>query len=211
MSHEATFRTDTESRLLKPDLVVLTKRWETGGAIKPRCASPNDTSPKRHLSQKILGAITSVLIQGDGKLSLQWRTLTIVLALMPGMLGCGSKLEVAPVSGTVLLDGQPLAGASVNTQPISTSAKPNPGSGSFGKTDAQGHYSLEVVDPPIVGAMVGEHRVTITRGDKVLYRSSDLPVKSQNGPWPDRYSDGSLRLTVPPEGTTEANFELTLK
>ncbi len=144
-------------------------------------------------------------------MSLPWRTLTIVLALTLGMVGCGSKLKVAPVSGTVLLDGQPLAGASVNTQPISTAANPKPGSGSFGKTDAQGHYSLEVVDPPIAGAMVCEHRVTIIRGSKELYRSSDAPVKSQEGSWPARYSDGSLRLSVPLEGTTEANFELTLK
>jgi hypothetical protein len=124
---------------------------------------------------------------------------------------------LAPVSGTILLDGEPLVGASVNTQPISTSSNREPGAGSFGNTDAQGHYSLELVDPPLAGAVLGEHRLTITRRKQQIEQYDDtdeidLRVRPPQGPpWPDRYGNGSLRLTVPPEGTTEANFELTLK
>ncbi len=131
--------------------------------------------------------------------------------LAPVLAGCGSSSNVVPVSGTILLDGEPLVGASINTQPISTTSNPELGSGSFGKTDPQGHYSLELVDPPIAGAVLGEHRVTITRGTEELYRSSDEPVDPPDAPWPTRYSDGSQRLTVTPEGTDEADFELTLK
>jgi len=130
----------------------------------------------------------------------------MVLALA----GCDSRSNLVPVSGIVLLDGEPLVGASVNTQPISTSSNPEPGSGSFGKTDAEGHYSLELVDPPIAGAVLGEHRVTITRETEVLYRSSDERVPPPDVPWPTRYNDGSLRLTIPAGGTDKADFELTL-
>lgn len=133
---------------------------------------------------------------------------TLLLVLVSS--GCGSKPNVVAVSGVVLLDGQPLVGASVNTQPITSSSGENPGSGSFGKTDAEGHYTLELVDPPMAGACIGEHRITINQPDEVEYRSTDELVVPTGPPWPVRYSNGSLRLTVPPEGTTTADFELTL-
>ncbi|MCH8841119.1 MAG: hypothetical protein IH831_10720 [Planctomycetes bacterium] len=58
--------------------------------------------------------------------------------------------------------------------------------------------------------------MTITRREKMdQYDDSDevdeIVKPPQGPPWPNRYGDGSLRLTVPPEGTTEANFDLTLK
>jgi len=134
----------------------------------------------------------------------------VLMVLMFVSLGCGSKPNVVPVSGVVLLDGQPLVGASINTQPIATSDGANPGSGSFGKTDAEGRYTLELVDPPMPGAFIGEHRVTITQSDEVEYRPTDEMVVPTGPPWPKRYGDGSQRLTVPPEGTTTADFELTL-
>jgi len=133
-----------------------------------------------------------------------------MLLLMLVSVGCGSKPTVVPVSGIVLLDGQPLVGASVNTQPIADSSGENPGSGSFGKTDAEGRYTLELVDPPMQGACPGEHRITITKADEEGYSSSDELVAPKGAPWPLRYGNGSLRLTVPPDGTDSANFELTL-
>lgn len=133
---------------------------------------------------------------------------TLLLVLVSS--GCGSNSNVVPVSGIVLLDGQPLVGASVNTQPMASSGD-EPGSGSFGKTDADGRYTLELVDPPMAGACIGEHRVTITQQDGVEYRSTDELVVPTGPPWPKQYSNGSLRLTVPPEGMTTADFELTLK
>ncbi|NOY43613.1 MAG: DUF4198 domain-containing protein [Planctomycetes bacterium] len=132
-----------------------------------------------------------------------------VLAVV--LSGCGTKPNVVTVSGIVLLDGKPMVGASINTQPIATSSKVNPGSGSFGKTDNEGRYTLELVDPSMQGAWVGEHRVTITQASEVGYKSSDEMTISDGPPWPTRYGDGSLRLTVPPEGMDSANFDLTLK
>jgi len=137
--------------------------------------------------------------------------LVIAVVSVLALTGCDSGPGVAPVSGSVLLDGEPLVGASVNTQPISTSAKPKPGSGSFGKTDDQGHYSLELVDPPIAGAVFGEHRVTITRAEEQQDDEDDRLIIERGPRWPARYSDGSLRLTVSEAGTSETDFELTLK
>ncbi len=123
------------------------------------------------------------------------------------LLGCGSGSSYVPVSGVITLDGSPASGLNINTQPISTAAHPNPGSGSYGKTDAQGRYSLEVVEPITPGAIAGEHRVTITRIGSTEHRATDEMVREAY--WPKRYADGSLRLTVPAEGTNGANFDLT--
>lgn len=145
-------------------------------------------------------------------LSQHWLTLFFVSALTLGIAGCGEDTNVAPVEGIVFLDGAPLVGASVNTQPIATSSNPKPGSGSFGKTDEQGHYSLRLIVPLMEGAILGEHRVTITRADAEQLVDNDVPDELQGGrPWPGRYSDGSLRLTVSPDGNTQANYELTLR
>jgi len=135
--------------------------------------------------------------------------LAVMLSVM--LSGCGAKPNVATVSGVIRLDGEPMVGASINTQPIANSSNVNPGSGSFGKTNNEGRYTLELVDPPRQGAWVGKHRVTITQADEVGYRSSDEMTVSEGPSWPTRYGDGSLRLTVPPEGMDSANFDLTLK
>jgi len=127
---------------------------------------------------------------------------------------CGSKFPVAPVSGTVTYQGTPLADATVTTQPIAIDSV-NPGPGSFGKTDAQGHYELELVKPAKKGAIIGDHRVMISC-------PTDSPADSTPPPfgddpnanrqvgrrWPATFSDGSLRLNVPPQGRTDADFHL---
>jgi hypothetical protein len=77
--------------------------------------------------------------------------------------GCGgSGPNVAPVTGRITLDGKPLANATVNFQPIASGNNINPGSGSYGKTDADGRYTLRLVDRDREGAVVGNHRVEIS-------------------------------------------------
>lgn len=118
----------------------------------------------------------------------------MLLWLLTALAGCGQRLPVAPASGVVLLDGAPLANASITTQPIAANSR-NPGSGSFGRTDAEGRFELELVKPAMRGAIIGEHRVMIrpANGDK----------------WPTTFIDGSLRIQVPNEGTKELRLELT--
>jgi hypothetical protein len=137
-------------------------------------------------------------------------------------VGCGDSANVAPVAGIVTLDGKPLVGASVTTQPIAAGSAA-PGSGSFGTTDDQGRFELELVKPAVKGAIIGEHRVMIspasddaanhdpkTSAAGVEYWSDDpsshrAAAKSK---WPAQFTDGSLHLTVPPEGAAEVRFDL---
>lgn len=147
-----------------------------------------------------------------------WR-FSIHLSMLAALAGCGQGMPVAPASGVVMLDGAPLANASITTQPIATDTR-NPGPGSFGRTDAEGRFDLELVNPAMRGAIIGEHRVMIRpagaaaiaapqikNGIKVF---SDAPMKdSAADKWPADFTDGSLRIQVPRKGTKEIRVELT--
>ena len=145
--------------------------------------------------------------------------------LLLACTGCGGAADVAPVSGVVLYGDQPLAGAGITTQPIAQ-GKENPGSGSFGKTDEQGRFTLELVTPAIPGAIIGEHRVMITPPETSATQAAAPATKmvdgvevfiddpqtrratSAGGKWPASFSDGSLRLIVPPAGLTDATISI---
>ncbi|MEO2047179.1 MAG: hypothetical protein ABGX16_11470 [Pirellulales bacterium] len=160
---------------------------------------------------------------GGHRISLKrhdWKCLGTAVLLFS--LGCSDSQQVAPVSGTITFEGQPLVGASITTQPIATDSI-EVGSGSFGLTDEQGRYELELVKPAQKGAIIAEHRVMISHvaGNQTKDKaqtSEDGETKSWDDAtvvksgvaraWPLRYIDGSLRLTVPPEGNTDADFDL---
>jgi hypothetical protein len=76
-----------------------------------------------------------------------------------GLNGCSSRPagypETARVSGTVTLDGVPQEGCSITFSPSA-------GRSSSGKTDAAGRYELYYTGR-IKGAIVGQHRVSISR------------------------------------------------
>lgn len=125
-------------------------------------------------------------------------------------LGCGSSpYDLAPVSGTVTLAGEPLSGAVVNFQPMA-SGSANVGPGSNGRTDTAGHFELNTIQDE-TGAVVGRHRVRI-----YSYSPESPSVEdTDSGPVvervPQRYNYRStLTYTVPEEGTDQANFDLTL-
>jgi hypothetical protein len=148
------------------------------------------------------------------------RNVSMLLWMLVALAGCGQGLPVAPASGVVLLDGSPLANASITTQPVATNSR-NPGPGSFGRTDAEGRFDLELVTPAVRGAIIGEHRVLIRPGGAVTATSapqqtkdgikvfSDAPLKETANKWPASFTDGSLRIQVPSEGTKEIRVEVT--
>ena len=83
------------------------------------------------------------------------------LAIAPGFVlllagGCSrSDLpSLAPVSGTVTLDGKPLKQALVTFRPAKNRA-------SRGRTDGEGHYEL-LYSPGNRGAKIGNHTVIIS-------------------------------------------------
>lgn len=75
--------------------------------------------------------------------------------------GCGSNYPLAPISGRVTVDGEPIAGLRVAFEPIGGSGRPDPGPDSIAVTDAEGRYSLNTTESGHRGAVVGACRVRI--------------------------------------------------
>jgi hypothetical protein len=77
----------------------------------------------------------------------------IVLALL-ATLGCSDgRPERVPVSGQVLIDGQPLTHGYVQFAPADSRA-------STGALDSSGHFTLTCFEPGD-GAVTGKHKVTV--------------------------------------------------
>ena len=130
---------------------------------------------------------------------------TVGLALgMTAAFGCGRQPEVAPVSGLVTLDGQPLAGAHVSFQPVQDDVRAM-AMGSYDTTSSEGRYSLRLVEPDMPGAVPGQHRVRI-RTAVDADQPEDGPLSEER--LPARYRDGTLTFEVPASGTTSADFHL---
>lgn len=112
---------------------------------------------------------------------------------------------LVPVSGTVTLDGKPLAKALVRFQPIpEPGAKPNLYLATpVGSTDENGKYELlylVVNDKRIFGAPLGKHMVVINATDKV--GGELLPLRYSYPP------KSKLTATVV-KGMPPQNFDLT--
>ena len=139
-----------------------------------------------------------------------WRgrlSFPVICGLM--LVGCTqSEYPLAPVSGMVKLDGQPLADAVVNFQPMATEGN-NAGPGSTGRTDASGRFELTTMDD-LNGAVVGKHKVRIYSYSPESPSVSDeddanTPVEKV----PDQYNYRSrLEFEVPSAGTQAADFDL---
>jgi hypothetical protein len=139
------------------------------------------------------------------------RVRSLCLLLLPLAVGCGGGPRTVTVSGRVLLDQKPLAKASVSFQPIASEDNKNPGPGSYAETDDQGYYSLKLVGENRDGAVVGQHRVQITRYDRVVDPEDDHATPARNLVPPQFNRNSKLTWTVTPDGTKEANFTLTSK
>jgi hypothetical protein len=132
----------------------------------------------------------------------------VFLPLLLLCVGCGPKggSAFAPVSGRVLLNNKPLANANVRFQPERKQGDDTNRPDSYGETDEQGYFTLKPVGKDwsgTEGALVGKHFVQISTFDRTLGQNG-LP-RGELVPY--QYNrDSSLTFTVPPEGTTEANF-----
>jgi hypothetical protein len=133
------------------------------------------------------------------------RRLVPLLALLAA--GCGEKFPLAPVAGTVTLDGRPLAGARVGFEPVRAGADPEAGPGSYATTGADGRFTLTALTGR-KGAVVGRHRVWVRTMRAKAGAGGGLAVSARER-LPKRYNDETeLEFVVPPGGTEAALFEL---
>lgn len=107
------------------------------------------------------------------------RGIAIPLTIIASLSGCGSSetgpdIEMIPVTGTVVMDGKPLAGAMVEFHPTGSTK----GNGAYGLTDESGKFTLtDFHSNP--GCPPGEYGVTfskITQPD-----GSPIPPGTQQG------------------------------
>lgn len=123
-----------------------------------------------------------------------------LIAGLAAVLGCSAAgPDIVPVSGTVTLNGKPLADATVAFSPIAKPGEVNAGDGSAGKTDANGEYTLRT-SRGVPGAQVGKHRVRIT---VLAPQVGNSDQRRPRGGWP-------VKNTVPARynGDTELAFEV---
>ncbi|MGE0374606.1 MAG: hypothetical protein AB7I48_12600 [Planctomycetaceae bacterium] len=102
----------------------------------------------------------------------------LVIALLGGglyylansVMGVSNHLpDLGYVSGTITLDGAPLAGAEIQFRPVATEFQVSDRKSietrtSVGRTNEQGYYELQYMEG-VEGAVVGEHRVSISKLD----------------------------------------------
>lgn len=116
--------------------------------------------------------------------------LSPLLVLLATLVGCGpSGPPLGRVTGTVTIDGQPASGVTVNFHPTAG------GRGSSATTDATGQYDL-IFSPSSMGALVGEHTVTITGGEPGLDAGSSGGVLEQKSNVPPAYANAKKTVTV---------------
>jgi hypothetical protein len=82
----------------------------------------------------------------------------LAIGMLFSLAGCGSS--TVPVTGTVKLDGKPLAGVEVVFHP--DPQRGNSGDSASGFTDDQGRYTLLTARTSAHGAAPGYYRVVIT-------------------------------------------------
>jgi hypothetical protein len=136
------------------------------------------------------------------------RTRFLFAFLLVPVVGCGGQ-KVAPVSGKVTMNGQPLAGAIISFQPDLESYEDAPGS--TGKTNDKGEYTLKLLTGEN-GARVCKHKVRINQW-ATKPGAKDAPSERGGPPLEDkvpaRYNDATeLTFTVPSSGTSKADFDL---
>jgi len=125
---------------------------------------------------------------------------------------------LVPFSGTVTLDGEPLASATITLIPTAPAGGSALDSGAV--TDSNGRYELKSAEGRASGALPGEYRVVISRltkpdGTVVAHSREKSPMQlmteeNARESLPARYSspmDTTLTVTVPSGGGT-SDFKL---
>ena len=90
---------------------------------------------------------------------------SVALFVASVAVGCSkSPYDLAPVQGSVRIDGRPLTTGKVMFAPIAQGNNANAGKPAFGRIQSDGRYVLTTLSDGD-GAIVGEHWVTILDGE----------------------------------------------
>ena len=119
--------------------------------------------------------------------------------LLVVFVGCSSKYNAAQVSGTVTLEGIPLAGVTVTFTPaVKSSESPI----SSGRSDQKGKYRLRVVIDETDGAAIGVNNVNI-----ISYGSTSTDSARDDIQAPSQQLEQAFSFEVKP-GKNTADFQL---
>jgi hypothetical protein len=129
--------------------------------------------------------------------------LLVLVGICVVLASCGRKGNIVPVSGRVTIDGQPLANVALNFGPLTGGL--DGAYAAYGKTDADGRYTLKLVDDGRRGAAVGKNRVTLNEAG--LGGESDGAAARIQFKLPPKARDGTMQFDVPPGGTNAADFQ----
>src|SRR5262245_41005766 len=141
------------------------------------------------------------LTEGDEPM----RKRVLLSAALVLALGCGSR-KFAPVSGTVTLDGQPLAKAVVTVIPVVEKGAIDAGESSTGTTNEKGEFTLKSTSGKN-GARVGKHKVSISMQQTKVGESDERTRTVEL--LPKRYNEKTeLTWDVLSGGTDKADFPL---
>jgi hypothetical protein len=121
--------------------------------------------------------------------------LLVASAMLPALVGCGdSRPARVPISGQVLIDGEPLKFGVIRFIP-------DDGRPSSGNLDANGRFTLSCFDDDD-GAVLGHHKVAI-------FANEALDDRRTRWHAPPKYA--SLTNSGLEQQITEANQSLTIK
>jgi hypothetical protein len=124
----------------------------------------------------------------------------VVLSLLIGG-GCGqSRGDLAEVTGSVKLDGQPLAEALVEFIP-----QGGKGVVSLGRTDNSGHYFL-MASRTAEGATIGKNQVRITTFEILDQAGKQVVVREKV---PTKYNSATELVVTVESGSNTLDFDLS--
>jgi len=106
----------------------------------------------------------------------------VFFGTLPLISGCGGGDQIAEVTGVVTLDGKPL-------ELVAVEFWPEIGMRSFGKTDNEGKFTLQLDDRSRPGAYPGTHKVSL----KDTWHMADDYI-SEGGDWVDMSAGRKSRI-----------------
>lgn len=120
-----------------------------------------------------------------------------IIAWMGCTRGGTDGPKQVPVSGTVTLDGKPLANAMITFAPAGKTR----GAGASGRTDKDGRYQLTYLRGKM-GTPAGQYRVAISK--RVMPDGKDVPENDKTPP-----IESPARETLPPIYSSEQDSTLS--